>query len=347
MNALKHAAVALALTCTALGCSAPMKSTPSAFLSRTFEPSVRAGEALVAKPSPPEPSPPVPSDLRSCALASTRGAPIMERSDATTAKRVALTFDDGPHVSYTPGVLDALKAHQQKATFFLVGRAINGRTFHLVQRTLAEGHSLGIHSYNHEVEMATHFGAEKSEAYIVGQYEVTRMLIELAWVATSETDFDAQYTRVFGVAPYAWISEEMLATQRDAFAARHAEVLSERGFSAGTHPVDVVFWRPPGGGPYLGKEGGIARKTYDAALRSLGAINVIWHGGSGDTDAHRRHDKSFLLGNLRHAARQGGVLLLHDPIDKVALRTGLAQLKTDGVEVVSLETLAREKFGCR
>lgn len=106
----------------------------------------------------------------------------------------------------------------------------------------------------------------------------------------------------------------------------------------------MTFWRPPGGGPYLARSAGPARATYDSALRSLGAINVIWNGGSGDTDAHHRHDRSFLLGNLRHSTRAGGVLLLHDPIDKIALDTGLSQMKTDGVEVVSLESLAREKF---
>lgn len=338
MKALKLAALVLGL----LGSFACSAEAPQAFLSRVEPPAVARGEVLVLAPPPPPEVAKPPSTLRACALA--HAAPMMDRDDETTSKRVALTFDDGPHISYTPGVLAALKAHQLKATFFLVGRSINGQSYPLVQRMVAEGHTLAIHSYNHEVEMATHFGRDKSEAYIVGQWEVTRMLIDIALVAKSTRDFDAAYERVFGVAPYGWITEEMLASDVATFAERHRALLAERGFENGARPSEVDFWRPPGGGPYLAKDGGEARKIYDRALRSVGAINVIWNGGSGDTDSERRHDRGFLLGNLRHATRAGGVLLLHDPIDKVALDTGLSQMKTDGVEVVSLETLAREKL---
>lgn len=340
MKALKLAALLVSVVAALAGCHA----SPHAFLSRVGPTPVASHEVLVVGDEAPPVEVAPAKSLRACALEHGSGAPIIDRDDETTAKRVALTFDDGPHISYTPGVLAALRAHEMKATFFLVGRSINGQSYKLLQRMVAEGHAIAIHSYNHDVEMATHFGREKSEAYIVGQWEVTRMLIDIALLSKSEKDFDATYTRVFGVAPYGWISEEMLASDVGAFAERHRAFLAERGLAAGARPIDVTFWRPPGGGPYLAKQTGEARKIYDRALRSVGAINVIWHGGSGDTDEHRRHDRSFLLGNLRHAARAGGVLLLHDPIDKIALDTGLSQLDTDGVEVVSLETLAREKF---
>ncbi|MBL8739636.1 MAG: polysaccharide deacetylase family protein [Myxococcales bacterium] len=338
MKALKLAALCLSIASAACHAEAPQ-----AFLSRVEPPAVARAEVVIES-EPVEREPAGLESLRACALGSGDAAPIMDRNDPTTPKRVALTFDDGPHVSFTPGVLRALRTHRLAATFFLVGRSINGQTYPLVQRMVAEGHALAIHSYNHEVEMATRFGRDKSEAYIAGQWEVTRMLIDIALLSTSTKDFDASYTRVFGVAPYAWITEEMLANDVGTFAERHRVYLAERGYEGGARPIEVVFWRPPGGGPYLAHESGEARKTYDRALRAVGAINVIWHGGSGDTDRERRHDRSFLLGNLRHASRAGGVLLLHDPIDKVALDAGLSQLKTDGVEVVSLETLAREKL---
>jgi hypothetical protein len=342
MKALKLAGLLLLLL-VVLGSVACRPLAPHAFLSSVRPPATASGEVLVVGEAP-RADKRGEASLRACALAHGDGAPIMDRDDPTTPKRVALTFDDGPHISYTPGVLAALRAQELEATFFLVGRSINGQSYHLVQRMVAEGHAIAIHSYNHEVEMATRFGREKSEAYIVGQWEVTRMLIDIALLAKSEKDFDAAYRRVFAVAPYGWITEEMLANDVGAFAERHRALLAERGFEAGARPIEVVFWRPPGGGPYLAKQSGEARKTYDRALRSVGAINVIWHGGSGDTDAHRRRDRSFLLGNLRHAARAGGILLLHDPIDKIALATGLSQMRSDGVEVVSLETLAREKL---
>ena len=40
------------------------------------------------------------------------------------SKRIALTFDDGPHYKYTGEILDILKEYNAKATFFVVGDAV-------------------------------------------------------------------------------------------------------------------------------------------------------------------------------------------------------------------------------
>lgn len=64
------------------------------------------------------------------------------------AKNVALTFDDVPDTRYTPKVLDILKQHRIRATFFVVGyRAVQHPD--LVQRMVREGHVIGNHSFNH------------------------------------------------------------------------------------------------------------------------------------------------------------------------------------------------------
>ena len=61
---------------------------------------------------------------------------------------VVLTFDDGPWGPTTPAVLDALAAQCVRATFFLIGR--NAETHPaLVQREVAEGHSVGHHTFDH------------------------------------------------------------------------------------------------------------------------------------------------------------------------------------------------------
>ena len=59
-----------------------------------------------------------------------------------------LTFDDGPDPHYTPALLDLLRQHQVRATFFLIGAKVESHP-QLVQRMLAEGHRLGNHSYSH------------------------------------------------------------------------------------------------------------------------------------------------------------------------------------------------------
>lgn len=64
------------------------------------------------------------------------------------SNRVALTFDDGPDVRYTPKVLDVLKKHNVKATFFLVGSRAKAHE-ELVKRMHDEGHSIGNHTFWH------------------------------------------------------------------------------------------------------------------------------------------------------------------------------------------------------
>jgi peptidoglycan/xylan/chitin deacetylase (PgdA/CDA1 family) len=69
------------------------------------------------------------------------------RSGLRDTHTVALTFDDGPNYN-TPAVLDALKANNVKATFFIVGRMARAYP-DILQRIAAEGHLLANHSATH------------------------------------------------------------------------------------------------------------------------------------------------------------------------------------------------------
>lgn len=60
---------------------------------------------------------------------------------------LALTFDDGPS-AFTPIILDALKAYNMKATFFLVGKNVYLYP-DTVQRIVNEGHQIAAHTYTH------------------------------------------------------------------------------------------------------------------------------------------------------------------------------------------------------
>ncbi len=63
-------------------------------------------------------------------------------------KKIALTFDDGPDPIITPRVLDVLKKENIQATFFLVGKNLEGNES-LVNRIIRDGHAIGGHSYSH------------------------------------------------------------------------------------------------------------------------------------------------------------------------------------------------------
>jgi peptidoglycan/xylan/chitin deacetylase (PgdA/CDA1 family) len=60
---------------------------------------------------------------------------------------IALTFDDGPS-EWTDPIVDLLAEHGARATFFVVGSAVEGREATL-ERTRSEGHELGSHTFSH------------------------------------------------------------------------------------------------------------------------------------------------------------------------------------------------------
>ncbi|MFM6945025.1 MAG: polysaccharide deacetylase family protein [Bacteroidota bacterium] len=69
-------------------------------------------------------------------------------SGTTKHKRIYLSFDDGPHPTITNYVLDLLKEHAIKATFFCIGDNVTKypETF---ERIINDGHTVGNHTFHH------------------------------------------------------------------------------------------------------------------------------------------------------------------------------------------------------
>lgn len=67
---------------------------------------------------------------------------------ATEEKRIYLTFDCGYENGNTAPILEALKKHGVKATFFVVGHYLESAP-ELVKQMVAEGHTVGNHTYHH------------------------------------------------------------------------------------------------------------------------------------------------------------------------------------------------------
>lgn len=66
----------------------------------------------------------------------------------TDSKKIAITFDDGPHPYYTQQLLDGLKERDVKATFFVMGKHVEQYP-ELIERMHEEGHLIGNHTYSH------------------------------------------------------------------------------------------------------------------------------------------------------------------------------------------------------
>lgn len=128
---------------------------------------------------------------------------------------VALTFDDGPHPSSTGRILDVLADSGVPATFFCVGR--NARAHpDLVQRALAEGHTVGSHSLTHP------HPAETPHGDLVREYRDGRR-------AVAEVVGDA--VRVFRP-PHGHLT------------LRSSEMVRRLGLSPWLWSVDPQDWRP-------------------------------------------------------------------------------------------------------
>lgn len=74
--------------------------------------------------------------------------PSLTWSLPNDANKVYLTFDDGPIPEVTPWVLDVLQYYDVKATFFCIGNNVASYP-DVYKRILAEGHTIGNHTYDH------------------------------------------------------------------------------------------------------------------------------------------------------------------------------------------------------
>jgi len=77
-----------------------------------------------------------------------RGKIIRQVQLSSPNKAIALTFDDGPSPDITPQVLSILKDKNIPATFFILGRHLK-KFPQLGQQILADGHTLGNHTWHH------------------------------------------------------------------------------------------------------------------------------------------------------------------------------------------------------
>ncbi|MCL7460438.1 polysaccharide deacetylase family protein [Micromonospora sp. MSM11] len=126
---------------------------------RATGPAPGASAPLPAEPAPsagPRPSRPTPPRRLVRPLPTKLPAGLRR---TTGVRAVALTFDDGPDPTWTPKVLDRLRAARVTATFCVVGKQAR-RHPDLVRRIVREGHQLCNHSWNHDLDLARRPAAE-------------------------------------------------------------------------------------------------------------------------------------------------------------------------------------------
>ncbi len=143
-------------------------------------------------------------------------------------KEIAITFDDGPHKTNTPQLLDTLKQRGIRATFFVVGQ--NAAEYpDILKRIVAEGHELANHSYSHPVlasmsQSAVHEQLEKTHQAVLSATGVAMKLLRPPYGAFSEPQRRTANGE-FGYKTILWSVDPLDWKHRDA-ARVQSEILS-------------------------------------------------------------------------------------------------------------------------
>ena len=118
-------------------------------------------------------------------------------------KKIALTFDDGPHPYYTEQLLDGLKERDVKATFFVLGKHAEQYP-ELVERMNDEGHLIGNHTYSHMQLSQRNSEAFKEE--LIKTNELLEGLTgqEVQYVRPPYGTWDKKFEKELNMFPVLW-----------------------------------------------------------------------------------------------------------------------------------------------
>ena len=133
--------------------------------------------------------------------------PVISKT-AGTPKYIALTFDDGPSRKYTPILLDGLKERGVHATFFLMGKNIEGKEG-IVKRMSEEGHLIGNHSYEH-IQLTKAGAKAVCEAVEHTQEQIEAITGKRPeYIRPPYGDWNEELEEKIGMAPVLWSLDSM------------------------------------------------------------------------------------------------------------------------------------------
>ena len=128
---------------------------------------------------------------------------VIGSAKAENVKKIALTFDDGPHPTYTPLLLDGLAKRKVKATFFITGE--NAEAYpELVKRMQEEGHLIGNHTYSH-IQL-TQGNREKFKGELIKTNEIIEEITGqgVTYVRPPYGSWDKSFEKELNMIPVLW-----------------------------------------------------------------------------------------------------------------------------------------------
>lgn len=118
-------------------------------------------------------------------------------------KKIALTFDDGPHPYYTEQLLKGLKERNVKATFFITGQNVEAYP-EIVKEIHEDGHLIGNHTYSHT--QLTSQNAETFKQEIVKTNEVIKAVTgeDTIYVRPPYGSWNKEFEKELNMFPVLW-----------------------------------------------------------------------------------------------------------------------------------------------
>lgn len=136
-------------------------------------------------------------------LCESRGQSVMVSGAVQEIRKIAITFDDGPHPSYTAQLLDGLKERGIHATFFVTGEHAEANP-ELIRRMWEEGHLIGNHTYSH-IQL-TEGNRETFREELVRTNEIIREITgeEVQYVRPPYGSWDKSFEKELNMFPVLW-----------------------------------------------------------------------------------------------------------------------------------------------
>lgn len=122
---------------------------------------------------------------------------------AEDVKKIAITFDDGPHPCYTEQLLDGLKERGVVATFFVTGEHAELHP-EVIARMQEEGHLIGNHTYSH-IQL-TKSNRETFKEELIKTNEILKEITgeEVQYVRPPYGSWDKSFEKELNMFPVLW-----------------------------------------------------------------------------------------------------------------------------------------------
>lgn len=204
----------------------------------------------------------------------------------TQDKVIALTFDDGPSSIWTPQILNILKEHNVKATFFMIGKHVE-KYPEIVKRIAQEGHEMGNHTYLHHVliyytddELQLELSHTKSLIEKITGKSVELFRPPKAWLTTNEKE----YIKNMGYKTILWNlnSKDWVTLFSEDYIIKH---LTKK-----IRPGSIILFHDSGG--IFSIEGGNRSNTIKSVLRLINELKSKGYKFLTVSELLKHHDKT-------------------------------------------------------